>query len=111
MQKSNIKMENDRLKFKNELGKIHNRVHRTTPHNPKISHGLTRINTDIKKYFIVLNKIKFGMGGWVICVHLWPINPGWGWVIQIFKNLRLSVCYFFWLLHFNLSFCFLNFDI
>jgi hypothetical protein len=43
-----------------------------------ISYGLTRMNTDLKKYFIVLNKIKFGMGGWVIRVHLWPINPGWG---------------------------------
>jgi hypothetical protein len=53
----------------------------------RISHGLTRINTDIKKYFIVLNKIRFGMGSWEIRVHLWPINWGWGWVIQ-----RKKIC-------------------
>jgi hypothetical protein len=87
-------MENYNLKFKNI-----------------ISHGLTRINTDIEKYFIVLEKIEFGKGGWVICVHLWPINPEWGRVSKILKNLRLSACYSFWFLHFYLSFCFLNFDI
>jgi hypothetical protein len=77
----------------------------------RISHGLTQMNTDIKKYFIVLNKIRFGIGNRVIRVHLWPINLGEGRVIQIFKNLRLSACYSFWFLHFHLSFCFLNFDI
>jgi hypothetical protein len=94
MQKSNIKMKKYKSKFKKG-----------------ISHGLTRMNTDIKKYFIVLNKIKFGMGSWVIRVHQWPINMGWGWVIQIFKNMRLSACYSFGFLHFYLSFCFLNFNI
>jgi hypothetical protein len=53
----------------------------------KNSHVLLRMNTDIKKYFIVLNKIKFGMGGWVIRVHQWPINLGWGRVIQ-----RKKIC-------------------
>jgi hypothetical protein len=54
-------MKNDKSKFKR-----------------RISHGLTQMNTDIKKYIIILNKIRFGMGGWVICVYLWPINLGWG---------------------------------
>jgi hypothetical protein len=33
-------------------------------------HGLARMDRDLKKYFIVLNKIKFGMGGWVIREYL-----------------------------------------
>jgi hypothetical protein len=57
-------------------------------------HGLARMDRDLKKYFIVLNKIKFGMGGWVIRVHLWPINPGWGWVIQIKKSAFICVLFF-----------------
>jgi hypothetical protein len=61
MQKSNIKMENDKSKFK------------------KISHGLTRINTDIKKYFIVLNKIKLEwMGGQSVYICSQLIRGGVG---------------------------------
>jgi hypothetical protein len=78
MQKSNIKMENDKSKFKKG-----------------ISHGVTRMNTHIKKYFNVLKKIRFGMGSWVIRVYQWPIILKWGRVIKIFKNLRLSACILF----------------
>jgi len=49
----------------------------------------------IKKYFIVLNKIKFGMGGWVIRVHQWPINLGVRLGNLNPKNLCLSACFFF----------------
>jgi hypothetical protein len=52
------------------------------------------MNADLKEYFIVLNKIKFGMGGWVIRVHLWPINLGRGWVIQRKKAAFIYVLFF-----------------
>jgi hypothetical protein len=44
------------------------------------------MNTDLKKYLIVLNKIKFGMGDWVILIHLRQINLDWRWVNKILKN-------------------------
>jgi len=119
-------MEKYKSKFKNELKKETTNAtnntknspqrrgeRRATPTTPFLYLFFTQNPTPLKDLFYCLKIKNIGGCEWqsvTISENQWLINLGRRGDSNP-KNLRLSASYYFYFLHFYLSFCFLIFDI